>query len=135
MTNAVNPLVLNNGAGTPVAKNFVLISPAAGFGGVAEWQLKEGTVSSVFPTVTAVARPSGQNAKDKRVQVKLRVPSSYVDTSSGLTKPGPAFEFDGYATIPADFPEAQKPDAVAFSKNLIAHAMVQAMFTDGSAAT
>lgn len=135
MTSAVNPLVLNNGAGTPVAKNFDLISPAAGDGGVAKWVLKEGTIASVFPTVTAVARPSGNRATDRRVQVKLRLPSSYTDTVTGLTKVGSAFEFDGYATIPADFPESLKNDAVAFAKNLIAHAMVQAMFKDGSSAS
>lgn len=48
-------LVINNGAGTPVAKTFTLMAPAAGDNSLASWALKEGTISSVFPKITALA--------------------------------------------------------------------------------
>jgi hypothetical protein len=126
-------LVINNGAGTPVAKTFTLMAPAAGDNSLASWALKEGTISSVFPKITALARQTGNQAR--RVQIKLKVPSSYTDTVTGLTKVGSAFEADIYATVPDDFPEALKNDAVAFTKNLVAHVIAQAMIRDALPAT
>lgn len=126
-------LVINNGAGTPVAKTFTLLAPAAGYNAVAEWALKEGTISSVFPRVTALARPTGNQSK--KTQIKLKVPSSYTDTVTGLTKVGSAFEADISVSVPNDFPESLKNDAVAFTANLVASTLVKAMIRDGSPAT
>lgn len=126
-------LVINNGAGTPIAKTFTLLSPAAGYNSVAEWALKEGTISSVFPRITALARPTGNAAK--KSQIKIKVPSSYTDTVTGLTKVASAFEADISATMPNDFPESLKNDAIAFTANAIAHALFKAMMRDGSPTT
>lgn len=126
-------LVLNNGAGTPVAKTFTLYNPSAGDNAIALWKLMEGTISSVFPNITTSARATGN--KSRKMQGKLRLPSSYTDTVTGLTKVGSAFEFDFSASIPDDFPEALKNDAIAFSKNLIAHALIQSMMRNGQPAT
>lgn len=126
-------IVINNGAGTPVAKTFTLYNPSAGDNSVALWKLKEGTIASVFPLISTLARPTGNNSR--KMQGKLRLPSSYTDTVTGLTQVGSAFEFDFSASVPNDFPEALKNDAVAFAKNLIAHALIQAMMRDGTPAT
>lgn len=122
-------LVINNGAGTPVAKTFTLYSPSAGDNSVALWKLKEGTIASVFPFITTLARATGNNSR--KVQGKLRLPSSYTDTVTGLTKVGSGFEFDFSCSVPDDFPESLKADAVAFVKNLMAHAVIQAQIKDG----
>ncbi len=132
MPQAAN-LVINNGAGTPVAKTFELNSPASGDGGVAEWALKEGVISSIFPKVTAQARRTGNNSR--KTSIKLRLPSSYTDTVTGLTKVGSAFELNIEASVPDDFPEALKNDAAAFSANLVANAIIKAMIRDGLPAT
>lgn len=126
-------LVINNGAGTPVAKTFTLLAPSAGYNSLANWALKEGTISSVFPVITALARPTGNFSK--KSQIKFRLPSSYTDSVTGLTKVGSAFEADISVSVPDDFPEALKNDAVAFTKNLVAHALIQSMIRDGSPAT
>ncbi len=126
-------LVINNGAGTPVAKTFTLYTPAAGDNSLAKWALKEGVIASVFPTITATARQTGNSSR--LLQGKLRIPSSYTDTVTGLTKVGSAFEFNFTATVPEDYPESLKNDAVAFSKNLIATALMQAMIRDALPAT
>lgn len=110
-------------------KTFTLYSPAAGDNSVAMWKLKEGTVSGVFPTVTHVARATGNQSR--RTQLKVKVPSSYTDASSGLTQVGPAFEFDGYVTVPDAFPESQKDDAVAYATNAFALAVMKAAARDG----
>lgn len=129
-------LVLNNGAGTPVAKTFSLINPSAGLNSLALWQLKEGTIRTVFPTITALAkRNGGANSPANRLTFTLAIPSSYTDTVTGLTQVGSAFKCYIDAVVPDDFPEALKNDAVAFSKNLIATALVQAMLRDATPAT
>lgn len=135
MPQAIN-LVIKNGA--LVDKTFELISPAAGYDSVAEWALKEGAVASVFPRITASARNSKKSpgrAASKAVQVKVRVPSSYTDVATGNTILGPAYEFNGTVSIPADYPENKKADAVAYVANAINTALVKMMFTDGSPAT
>lgn len=124
-------LTLNNGAA--VLKTFALNSPAAGDSGIAEWALKEGAISSIFPRVTAQARRTGNASR--KLTLKLRLPSSYTDTVTGLTKVGSAFEFNGDFSVPDDFPEALKNDAVAFSANLLLEAVIQAMMRDALPAT
>ncbi len=125
-------LIINNGAGTPVAKTFTLLTPSAGDGSVAEWALKEGSISSVFPRITSSAQRTGNGSRNAKV--KLRIPSSYTDTVTGKTIVGSAFEFNGTASVPDDFPEALKNDAVAFVKNLMAHVLIQAMVRDATPA-
>lgn len=130
MPQATDLVIKNNAA---VDKTFTLLSPAAGDNALASWALKEGSISSVFPKITALARPTGNAAR--RVQIKLRIPSSYTDTVTGLTQVSSAFEADIYATVPDNYPEALKNDAVAFTKNLVATTLAQAMIRDGLSAT
>lgn len=126
-------LVINNGAGTPVAKTFTLYNPAAGDSSIALWKLKEGSISTVFPTITTLARTTGNNSRN--LQIKLRVPSSYTDSVTGRTAVGSAFEFNGSVSVPNDFPEALKADAVAFTSNLIAHTLIKSAMRDATAHT
>lgn len=126
-------LVLNNGAGTPVAKTFVLKAPAAGDNSLATWKLEEGTISSVFPLITALARQTGN--RSRTAQIKLRVPSSYTDTVTGLTKVGSAFEANISVSVPDDFPVALKNDAVAFAANLVNSTLIKSMMRDAYPAT
>jgi hypothetical protein len=124
-------LVIKNAADAD--KTFSLLAPAAGYNSVAEWALKEGTISSVFPRITALARPTGNSSK--KSQIKLKIPSSYTDSVTGLTKVGSGFEADLSVSVPDDFPEALKNDAVAYTVNMIANAVLKAVFRDGSPAT
>lgn len=124
-------LVINNAAA--VAKTFVLIAPAAGDGAYANWRLKEGTVSSVFPRIAIKAMPTSNGVR--KSNVKLQVPYSYTDSTTGLTKTGSSFDANIDVTVPDDFPESFRNDTVAYLKNLVAHAMVQAVMRDGYSAT
>jgi len=128
---AATDIVINNAAA--VAKTFALYNPSSGDASVANWKLKEGTISSVFPHITSSARVTG-NSSRKSVW-KMRIPSSYTDTVTGLTKVGSGFEVNCDVTVPDDFPEALKNDAIAYTKNLVAHALVQACIRDGLPAT
>lgn len=121
-------IIIKNGEATPVDKTFTLLAPAAGYNAVAEWALKGGSISSVFPRITVSARKTG-NGSGKTV-VKLRIPSSYTDTVTGLTKVGSSFEANIDVSVPDTFPENLKNDAVAFTANLIQHALIKACIRD-----
>lgn len=137
MPQAAN-LVLKNGAATPVDKTFTLLSPAAGYGSMAEWALKEGAISSVFPRISVLVRPGNgptNRAGSKVTQVRVKVPSSYTDTVTGLTNVASAFEANISVTVPTDYPEALKDDAIAFLANCLASALVKSVIKDGSPAS
>ena len=124
-------LVIKNAAGTN--KTFALITPASGDGGVARWALKEGTISSVFPAITASATSTSRNARN--AHIKIHVPSSYTDSVTGLTnvKGGP--EANIKVAMPNDFPEAMKPDWVAYVVGAVNTALTQAIIKDATPAT
>ncbi len=129
-------LTVQNGAPTPADKTFSLLTPASGYGSIAEWALKEGVISSVFPRLTAAARPSNNSkAPAKVLQIKLRVPSSYQDAVTGLTNVNSAFEMNATVSVPDDFPEDKKADAVAYATNLLATDLLREMMKDGAPAT
>lgn len=126
-------LVVKNGASTPVDKTFVLLSPAPGYGQQAEWALKEGTAAVEFPTFTAASTKTRN--KSRKVVTKFRVPVYNRDTTTQLLVPVASFEAHVEVTIPDAFPEDKKPDAVAYTVNLLNTALLKAMFKDGYPAT
>lgn len=117
--------------GSDANKTFSLVSPAAGDGGVAQWWLKEGNVVGAFPMLTASATPSQDRKKNSRnLKVKVTVPSSYVDATTGLTIVGPRVEANLTVTVPGEYPEAKKADAVAFVCNLIGSTALRGAMRD-----
>lgn len=131
MPQATN-LVLKNGANAD--KTFTLISPAAGDGGIAEWALKEGTISSVFPRITALAQRNG-NRTGRNLKIKLTIPSSFTDSVTGLTSVGSRAELNATFSVPDDFPQTLKADWVAFASGLLATSLLKAMVEDATSAT
>lgn len=130
MPQAVNLVVKNAAA---VDKTFTLMTPAAGDGGIAEWALKEGAISSAFPRITAQATRTPNKARN--VKVKIGTPSSYVDATNGLTMVGSRAEANLSVTVPDDYPEAMRDDFVAYVANAISTALVKSMLRDGVPAT
>lgn len=124
MPQATN-LTIKNGAA--VDKIFELISPAAGDGGIAEWALREGAISSVFPRITLSAAKA---AKGRNAKLKVRVPSSYNDAVTGLTNVASAAEFNATYSVPADFPESKKDDYIAYVTNTVNSALMKACGRD-----
>lgn len=129
MTQATDITVKN---GADEDKTFTLITPAAGDGGVAQWALKEGVISSVFPVLTtsATTRPNG-----RRLKVKFFIPSSYTDSVTGLTLVNNRAEANLDVAVPADFPEAHKDNFVALLTNLLSSPLVKSQIRDAIPAT
>lgn len=128
-----NNLVVKNGAATPVDKTFTLITPAAGDGSLAQWALKEGVISSVFPVLTAMSGRTNNNSRN--LKVKLRVPSSYTDSVTGRTMVASGAEMNATFSVPGDYPEALKADYVAYCINLLSSATMRECIRDAIPAT
>lgn len=126
-------LTVNNGATPPVAKTFAVVTPAAGDGGIAEWALKEGVISSVFPVLTASATKTSNGSR--KLQIKFRLPSSYTDSVTGLTNVGSAAEMNCTFSVPNTLPEALKNDYVAFATGLLSSNLLKSMIRDAYPAT
>lgn len=131
MPQATN-LIIADGAAT--SKTFTLISPAAGYGGVAEWKLKEGTTSAAFMVVTYSAERDTQR-RTARGKGKFRFPTVYTDSTTGLTKSGPAAEFNFTATVPDDFPESFKVHFAAYVQNWLKTALFTEVLKDATPCT
>lgn len=110
-------------------KVFTLMTGANGEGGVARWALKEGGSPAAYPTMTISAKPTTN--RSRKSQVKIRIPYSYTDATTGLVKAGPAFEFNGDFSVADEFPEVMRDDAVAFVANLTASLLVKEVYRDG----
>lgn len=109
-------------------KTFTFVSPAAGYESLATWHLKEGAIQGVFPVLTAMAKPTAN--KSQVGKLRLRVPSSFVDSSTGQVSVGSSIEFNLTVSIPKDYPEAAKDDAVVYFQELVASAPLSAFLRD-----
>ena len=119
-------IVVKNAANAD--KTFTFVSPAAGYESLATWHLKEGAIQGVFPVLTAMAKPTAN--KSQVGKLRLRVPSSFVDSSTGQVNVGSSIEFNLTVSIPKAFPEAAKDDAVVYFQKLIASAPLSAFLRD-----
>jgi hypothetical protein len=126
-------ITINDGQGTPVARSFVLNSPASGYEGIAEWQYKSGTTSASFPTLTLSA--SKTSNKSRKVTGKMVVPYMGTDPLTGQPVVISRYEAIVTVVVPDNFPEANKADAVAFSTNAWTQTLIKACLKDGLPAT
>jgi hypothetical protein len=109
-------IVVNNGAGTPVAKTFTLQVPASGINGEARWELMEGANPAVFPKMSALLRLD-PSVKGMSSVYKLTYPAAYTDTTTGLVKPLSSAEYILTVKMPDDWPDAEKANASAYFAN------------------
>lgn len=129
---SANDLVVKNAA--LADKTFSLITPAAGMGSSALWQLKEGTIQSVFPSFEASARANAGKTARKAL-FTLKVPSSFTAPVTGLTAVGSAATVNITVTVPTDYPENLKDDFVAFTANIVNSTLIKALIRDALPAT
>lgn len=117
-----------------VDKTFTLLAPAPGYGAQgAEWALKEGATSVAYPLATLSASKTPN--RSRKATIKIRVPAVYTSVATGLPVVSSNFEFNGTCSVPDDFPDSQKDDAVAFVTGVISSALFKACMRDGLPAT
>lgn len=127
MPQAAN-LVLKDAAG--VDKTFVLAQPASG-NSPAIWYLQEGANKTVWPKIEASSAKAG-SGNARKVKWTLTVPEAAVD-AQGVTRPS-AKQFSTMDHTTPDLVSAGVTlDAVAFQKNLSAHALYAESISTGYA--
>lgn len=124
-------IVVENGSA--VSKTFKLINPAAGLGGIATWNLKEGSISAVFPALTYAATKNSNGVRTG--QLKFSFPSSFADPVTGLTNVGTRAEAHVTVKMPDTFPEALKDDFIAYVVNIVSDALMRGCLRDAVPAT
>lgn len=124
-------IVVKNAANAD--KTFTLISPAAGYGSLAEWKLKAGAIVGAFPSLTLLARKTSN--RSQVAQVKFNMPYSYVDTTTSRTHIGVSAQMNATFSMPDDFPEAERDDFAAYCGNIVKNAIITASLRDGHPAT
>jgi hypothetical protein len=136
MPQATN-LTLANGAATPVNKTFTLLAPAAGFGGLTEWAVKEGDFSGSYTRLTAMVRKTGtdggSNGSNRVCQIKLKVP--YTVVVDGVPNIIDIGEFNGSFTTRGNLPDTVKADLVAFVGNFLKTTLARDLVVDGAPAS
>lgn len=127
-------LVLNDGSATPVARTFVPFVPYGGPSQAAVWILKVGIAPIAYPRIE-IGMKRTSNGSNK-VSVKVTVPNVTNDVVAGPKLASQAL-FDsnsGGFIIPDVSTDQQRADLHAYTKNLLAHATVQAWVRDIEAA-
>ena len=112
-----------------VDKTFTLLTPASGYASLAEWALKEGATSVVYPTLSLAAHKTKN--RSRKVAIKSRKPATYTSVATGLPVVASVFEVNVTASVPDDFPDDQKDDAVAYATNALRTALIMACMRDG----
>lgn len=130
MPQATN-LTIKNAAS--VDKTFTLLTPASGYNSLAEWALKEGATSVVYPTLSLAAHKTKN--RSRKVAVKCRKPATYTSVATGLPVVSSVLEVNVTVSVPDDYPDDQKDDAIAYATNALRTTLIMACMRDGLPAT
>lgn len=105
---------------TAGAKTVDLIAPAAGFGGTAEYAIKEGPNSTTFQKILATVKKHARNGDPGATgHLRILIPSYHTDATTGLTTVGGVKEFNLYAITPDRYPENQKDHALEVMRAVV----------------
>jgi hypothetical protein len=127
---AIAPVVLANGAASPVNKTF---DPVNIINDVANFADRSSGISLGYPSISLSVRPpvSGAKTRNNKVTFKVITPILEVTSPSTATgiQPAPtkAYDlvFDGSFILPERCSLAERKDILAFAKNALGHAMLQ----------
>jgi hypothetical protein len=123
-------LALKNAAAQ--SKTFSLATPA-GPTGSAVWYLREGANPSIYPKIECSSATAAGGA-GRKVKLSLNLAAPTVN-ASGVTIASAKMSFNIDVTIPDLVPDAQRDDAIAFVKDLVASALMTSVFKTGFAPT
>lgn len=115
MPQATN-LTINDGQTTPVARTFTLITPGAD-GEFARWRAKLTGFAYSDPTMRFRARVSEGPKPARKADVQWKIPYSTLNATTGIRDVHSTVEFNGSLTMPDNFPENMRPDAIAYIRN------------------
>lgn len=126
----IGNVVINDGAGTPVAHTF---APVTINGPLASYADRSGGIAVGFPTITASLTSPTKTSRLYKARLRVVVPVLETlsnSTVSGIL-PAPTKGYDMTADMTFLMPERStlqnRKDLLAFAKNLLANALVTAV--------
>lgn len=134
------PVVINDGAATPVAHTFTPSNPDQN--GTNYWYDRSGGIALGFPEISQNLRepaPNGRVSSSDRVhRAKIKATLPIMEVTSPTTgtgiQPAPtkAYElvFNGEFILPERSTLQNRKDILAYAKNLMAHATVSSLVLD-----
>lgn len=111
---------------------FTLLTPAAGDGSLAVWQVKRGISPVVYPELTAMSRKTAQNSR--RTDSKFIYPVATSPNDGTLPVVTSRAEISISSIIPRTFPEGSRDDFITLATNAFRSALLQSMHRDGTGA-
>lgn len=130
---AVAPIVINDGASTPVSHTF---SPSRQSGDLFAFTDRAPGVAAGFNVISVVTRYGSSSNAGQRVTLKITLPTLAVTSPQSGTgvQPNPVAAYTSLATleflIPNAADAAARANLIAFAKNLLATAFVTGMITN-----
>jgi hypothetical protein len=127
---AVAPIVINDGAATPVSHTF---NPARQSGDLFEWHDRSAGVAAGFRKIAVTTRYGQPSNAGQRITLKVSVPTLAVTapTNGSGVQPNPTAAYTTLATIEFMVPNAAdaaaRADILAYVKNLMATTFVANM--------
>lgn len=127
---AVAPIVINDGAATPVAHTF---NPARQSGDMFEWADRSNGVAAGFNKISVLTRFGSTSNAGQRITLKVTAPTLAVTApaSGSGVQPNPVAAYVCLATIEFLLPNAAgasaRADILAYVKNLMGTAFVANM--------
>jgi len=125
---AASNIVINDGQGTPVAHTF---TPARKDGFVVEWEERTTShAASGFYTLSISQTSPKSSSPVIRTKVNLAVPIEVLDSVTGVYSYPNTARLIVEVLEPVGLTAAQRADIYAYTKNLLAHATLQAAIKD-----
>lgn len=131
-------VTINDGAATPVARNF---SPNSGDGNVPgvsliEYEDRSAGIEVGYPKINIATRKATRTNSNRKVTVSVNYPVLEVISNGNLAgyqaAPTPAYDltFKGEFILPARAILQDRKHLLAFVKNLLAHAVITSAIQD-----
>lgn len=119
------PLVINNGAATPVAKTF---SPERVAPELSSFTERTSGVSSGYTRLTISYSPASGKRATNRIDISVDLP--VLSTVNGVSTTAYVGRFKGYFVVPDQMTAAERADLAAYVANALDNTNVRAVIKD-----
>jgi hypothetical protein len=126
---AIATLALNDSV--PTSHDF---DPASILNGIAKWEDRSGGIAVGFPAITMSMRPPVKGSDAYKLIIKVATPTLEQASSGGTFVPPPTKAYENLSVIEVMLPKRgtklERQNHWAFTKNLLAHAVLTAAVED-----
>lgn len=123
---AIGTVTINDGASTPVAHNFEVVTTT---GSEQSWADRSGGIPSGYPTLKTRQKDPSNTARNYRMQLEIALPTVATDPITGKPYVARTNRFNCEFVLSESSVLQERKDILAFAKNALATAMMTAVVT------